>query len=151
VARAHGGLGGCGVLQRGGGDAEPLVGIDLYVAPDRQKHGDTPAPPPTPDDGTVRSAMRAKLQTAAGHAVYASAGDRGTGVRTDQSCPRLPALLVPGIRQGPGGVQLICLTHNLLKLFGGVAPPGGVTEESRQASPERARALREGYRAPAAG
>ena len=46
-----------------------LDGIALYVAPDRQNHGDAPAPPA--DDGTVRGAMRAKLQTAAGHAVYA--------------------------------------------------------------------------------
>ena len=46
-----------------------LAGTDLYVAVDRQQHGK--APPPPVDDGAVRSAMRAKLQTAAGHAVYA--------------------------------------------------------------------------------
>jgi hypothetical protein len=43
-----------------------LVGIALCVPPDRQKHGDT-LPPPA-EDGTVCSAMRATLQTAAGHA-----------------------------------------------------------------------------------
>jgi len=46
-----------------------LDGIALYVPPDRQTHGEAPAPPA--DDGTVIGAMRAKLQTAAGHAVYA--------------------------------------------------------------------------------
>ena len=51
--------------------AEALAGIDLHVAPQRQKHGDASALPRAPDDGTVIGAMRAKLQTTAGHAVYA--------------------------------------------------------------------------------
>jgi transposase len=96
--------------------AESLRGIDLHVAPDRQPHGKAPAPPA--DDGTVRGAMRAKLQTAAGHAVYALR----------------KAIVEPVFGQIKGGrsfrrfsfrgfakVQaewlLICLTHNLLKLF----------------------------------
>jgi len=49
--------------------APALAAIDLYVAVDRQKPGETPAPPGV--DGTVRGAMRARLQTAAGQAIYA--------------------------------------------------------------------------------
>jgi transposase len=98
--------------------AEALVGIDLHVAPDRQKHGDAPAPPPLPDDGTVRGAMRAKLQTAAGHAVYALRKaivepvfgqiKDGRGFRR---------FSFRGLRNVQAEWQVICLTHNLLKLF----------------------------------
>lgn len=98
--------------------AEALVGIDLHVAPDRQKHGEAPAPPPRPDDGTAISAMRAKLQTAAGHAVYALRKaivepvfgqiKDGRGFRR---------FSFRGLRNVQAEWQVICLTHNLLKLF----------------------------------
>lgn len=96
--------------------APALAGTTLYVAVDRQQHGEAPAPPP--DDGTVRGAMRAKLQTAAGHAVYA--------LRKAIVEPVFGQIKgVRGFRRfsfrGLGKVQaewqLICLTHNLLKLF----------------------------------
>jgi hypothetical protein len=93
-----------------------LGGIDLYVPPDRQKHGK--APPPPADDGTVRSAMRAKLQTAAGHALYALRKAIVEPVFGQIKDAR-------GFRRfsfrGLGKVHaewlLICLTHNLLTLF----------------------------------
>jgi len=98
--------------------AEALVGIDLHVAPDRQKHGEAPAPPPRPDDGTAISAMRAKLQTAAGHAVYALRKaivepvfgqiKDGRGFRR---------FSFRGLGKVQAEWQMICLTHNLLKLF----------------------------------
>jgi transposase len=98
--------------------AEACVGIDLHVAPDRQKHGDAPAPPPRPDDGTVSGAMRAKLQTAAGHAVYALRKaivepvfgqiKDGRGFRR---------FSFRGLGKVQAEWQMICLTHNLLKLF----------------------------------
>lgn len=98
--------------------AEPLVGIDLYVAPDRQKHGDTPAPPPTPDDGTVRSAMRAKLHTAAGHAVYALRKAIVEPVFGQIKAARgFRRFSFRGFAKVQAEWQLICLTHNLLKLF----------------------------------
>ncbi len=98
--------------------AEALVGIDLYVAPDRQKHGDAPALSTWSDDGTASTVMRAKLQTAAGHAVYA--------LRKAVVEPVFGQ--IKGARhfrrfsfRGHGKVTaewlLICLTHNLLKLF----------------------------------
>ena len=95
-----------------------LAGIDLYVAVERQKHGETPSTP-VPEDGTVLGALRAKVASTAGRAVYA-----------------LRKMIVEPvfgqIKAGPqafrrfsfrglGKVQaewlLICLTHNLLKLF----------------------------------
>jgi transposase len=95
-----------------------LAGIALYVPPDRQKHGEAPAPPPIPEDETVWGAMRAKLQTAAGHAVYALRKAIVEPVFGQIKGAR-------GFRRfsfrGLGNVQaewlLICLTHNLLKLF----------------------------------
>jgi transposase len=98
--------------------AEPLRGIDLYVAVDRQKHGDASAPPPCPDDGTVTGAMRAKLQTAAGHAVYAlrkaivePVFGQIKGVRGFRR------FAFRGLSKVQAEWQVICLTHNLLKLF----------------------------------
>jgi len=94
-----------------------LAGIDLYVAVARQQHGETPAPP-RPDDGTSIGAMRAKLQTAAGHALYALRKAIVEPVFGQIKDAR-------GFRRfsfrGLGKVHaewlLICLTHNLLKLF----------------------------------
>ena len=98
-----------------------LGGIDLYVAPGRQKHGDTPpagaALPPTPDDGPGRGAMRAKLQTAAGHAVYAlrkAIVEPVFGqIKTARGFRRFS---FRGLAKVQAEWQLICLTHNLLKL-----------------------------------
>lgn len=98
--------------------AEALARVDLYVAVERQKHGEAPAPPPRPADGTVIGAMRAKLQSAAGHAVYALRkaivepvfgqikDARGFRHFSFRGLPKVQAEWL-----------LICLTHNLLKLF----------------------------------
>ena len=95
-----------------------LAGIDLYVAVDRQKHGDAPAPPPRPDDGTVTGAMRAKLQTAAGHAVYALRKAIVEPVFGQIKAPRgFRRFSFRGFGKVQAEWQVICLTHNLLKLF----------------------------------
>ena len=89
----------------------------LYVAPDRQKHGNTPAPPHS-DDGTVRGAMRAKLQTAAGHTVYAlrkAIAEPVFGQIKDG--PGFRRCSFRGLAKAQAEWLLICLTHNLLKLF----------------------------------
>ncbi len=99
-----------------------LAGIDLHVAPDRQKHGAPPAagtgPPPGSDDGTAMTAMRAKLQTAAGHAVYAL---RKTivepvfgQIKTGRGFRRFS---FRGLQKVQAEWQMVCLTHNLLKLY----------------------------------
>ena len=96
-----------------------LAAIDLYVAVERQQHGAAPVRAhPAPDAGTAIGAMRAKRQTAAGHAVSALCNGivepvcgQITGGR---GCRRFSF-------RGLGKVRaewlLMCLTHNLLKLF----------------------------------
>jgi len=97
--------------------ADALGSIDLHVAPDRQKHGEAPAPP-RPDDGTARGAMRAKLQTAAGRAVYAlrkAIVEPVIGQIKDGRGFR--RFSFRGLSKVQAEWQIICLTHNLLKLF----------------------------------
>ena len=106
--------------------AEALAGTDLYVAPDRQKHGEAPTPSPPPDDGTVRGTMRAKLQTAAGHAVYALRKAIVEPVFGQIKGTRgFRRFSFRGFAKVQAEWQLICLTHNLLKLFrAGWGPQG---------------------------
>jgi hypothetical protein len=97
-----------------------VAGIDLHIATGRQKHGDPPGPidEPLAEHASAKEAMRHKLRTAAGHAIY----------------KRRKAIVEPvfgqtkerrGFRRfsfrGTARVRaewrLICLTGNLLKLF----------------------------------
>jgi transposase len=99
--------------------AEALAGIELYVAPDRQKHGEAPGPVPVPEDGTTAiAAMRAKLQTAAGHAVYtlrkAIVEPVFGQIKDTRGFRRFS---FRGTLKVRAEWLLICLTHNLLKLF----------------------------------
>ena len=95
-----------------------FAGIDMYVPPDRHPHG-REAPTGRSRQGPLSETMRSKLQTVTGRAVYArrktipepvfgqikqGRGFRRFGLR--------------GIRKVQGEWALICLTHNLLKLFG---------------------------------
>jgi len=94
-----------------------LAAVDLYVAADRQPHGEAPAPV-VREDGTVIGRMRAKIASDAGQAIYALRKTIIEPVFGQIKGPR-------GFRRfsfrGRGKVQaewlLICLTHNLLKLF----------------------------------
>jgi len=95
-------------------------GVDPYLSVGRQPHGGADGTPPPPESDCKR-AMRAKLQTTAGHATYA----------------RRKAVVEPSFGQikeargfrrmrlrGTAAVRaewaLICSGHNLLKLFGAV-------------------------------
>ena len=115
-ARPTAASGDAGYFSEAAVTAESLRGIDLYVPPDRQQHGKAPAPPA--DDGTVRGAMRATLQTAAGHAVYAlrkAIVEPVFGqIKGARSFRRFS---FRGFVKVQAEWQLICLTHNLLKLF----------------------------------
>ena len=100
--------------------ASPLQGIDLFVAPDRQKHGEkwpsTTGPPPP--GASVTEQMRHKLRTAEGQAVYKLRKavvepvfgqiKEGRGFRRFR---------LRGLAKVQGEWKLICATHNLLKLF----------------------------------
>jgi transposase len=96
--------------------APEVAAIDLYVPPDRQKHGDAPAP--LLDDGTVSGTMRAKVRSAAGHARYAlrkAIVEPVFGqIKDARGFRRFSFRGVPKVQ---AEWRLICLTHNLLKLF----------------------------------
>jgi hypothetical protein len=98
--------------------AKAVAGVELYVPPER------PSPPP-PDAaaapaGSVREQRRHKLRTPEGQAVSRMRQaivepvfgqiKEGRGVRR---------FVFRGVAQGAAEWTLICLTHNLLKLFRG--------------------------------
>ena len=97
--------------------APQFAGIDFYVPPDRQPHGRVAAAGRS-RQGAFSEAMRTKLQTAAGRAVYARRKTipepvfgqikQGRGFRR---------FWLRGVGKVRGEWGLICLTHNLLKLF----------------------------------
>jgi transposase len=98
--------------------APALAAIDLYVPPDRQQHGDAPVPAPLPDDGTVIGAMRAKVRGLAGHALYALRKAIVEPVFGQIKAARgFRRFSVRGLVKVRAEWLLICLTHNLLKLF----------------------------------
>ena len=49
--------------------------------------------------------------------VRGAQGDRGASLRTDQAGARAPAVLLRGIVKVRGEWALVCLTHNILKLY----------------------------------
>jgi hypothetical protein len=97
-----------------------LTGVDLYVAPDRQKDGAplAPQPAPAPGEDAVIAQMRHKLQTAAGQAAHALQKAVVESVFGQIKAGR-------GFRRFAFRRQvkvarewlMICLTHNLLTLF----------------------------------
>jgi transposase len=106
-----------GYFSEGNLTAPGLRGIALYVPPDRQPHGGTLTASGRSRSPTAEQ-MRAKLRSAAGHAVYALRKmivepvfgqiKEVRGFRRF-SCRGLPKVTAEWV--------LICLTHNLLKLF----------------------------------
>jgi transposase len=112
-----------------------LKGVELLVAPDRQKHGGQATdavvrPAAEPDAGTVAAkasvaeAMRQKLSSAEGKAVFkmrkAVVEPVFGQIKERRGFRRF---LFRGLKKVQAEWQIICLTHNLLKLFGaGVCP-----------------------------
>jgi len=98
--------------------APAVAGIALYVPPDRQPHGDAAVPTPLPDAGTVIGAMRAKVRGPVGHALYAlrkAIVEPVFGQIKDARGFR--RFSFRGLLKVQAEWLLICLTHNLLKLF----------------------------------
>ena len=99
-----------------------LQGIDLYVAPERLRHGEKieevgdDAPPSAKP--TLIEQMREKLKTAHGHAVYkmrkAIVEPVFGQIKEVRGFRRFS---LRGEEKVASEWQLICLTHNLLKLF----------------------------------
>jgi hypothetical protein len=97
-----------------------LQEIDLFVAPDRQKHGEkrpTTSGPPPPG-ASVAEQMRHKLRTAEGQAVYklrkAVVEPVFGQIKEARGFRRF---LLRGLEKVQAEWQMICATHNLLKLF----------------------------------
>ena len=98
-----------------------LEGIDLLVAPERQKHGEEGAGasgPPPPEAG-VAERMREKLRSAEGRAVYKMRKAVVEPVFGQIKEARgFRKFLLRGLENVQAEWKLICATHNLLKLFG---------------------------------
>jgi transposase len=96
------------------------LGLDPYIATERQRHHAlTPAvATPVPAKATAQEAMRAKLRTARGRAVY--------GLRKGVVEPVFGQIKgargfrrfsLRGLEKVRGEWRLVCLTHNLLKIW----------------------------------
>lgn len=102
--------------------AKALEGVDLYVPPERPPHMAPVAvvPEVAPSEGSVREQMRYKLNTPEGQGVYKMRKaivepvfgqiKEGRGFRR---------FSLRGLAQVAAEWSIICLTHNLLKLFRG--------------------------------
>jgi len=97
-----------------------LAGTDLLVPPDRQKHGENVpcATGPPPPEATVAERMRHKLRTPEGRAVYkmrkAVVEPVFGQIKERRGFRRF---LLRGLEKVQAEWQMICATHNLLKLF----------------------------------
>jgi transposase len=96
-------------------------GFDPHIATERQRHHSTtttatqePGAPPT----TAKEKMQAKLKTAAGRAVYARRKAIVEPVFGQIKEARgFRRFLLRGLAQIRGEWRLVCLTHNLLKIW----------------------------------
>ena len=95
--------------------------IDAYIATGKPKHGEyRQACPrgPLPKNATRVERMKRKLQTKAGRAVYAA---RKTIVEPVfgqiKQARGFRQFLLRGLRKVQGEWALVCLTHNILKLY----------------------------------
>jgi hypothetical protein len=96
--------------------------IDVYIATARQKHGKKPSPckrGPLPQGATHVDKMTRKLQTKAGAAVYAARKSIVEPVFGQIKQARgFRQFLLRGIEKVRGEWALVCLTHNVLKMYG---------------------------------
>ena len=101
------------------------AGFDPSIATERQRHhsASTPAAPespraPEPPPATAKEKMQAKLKTAAGRAVYARRKAIVEPVFGQIKEARgFRRFLLRGLAQIRGEWRLVCLTHNLLKIW----------------------------------
>ena len=102
--------------------APELAPIECYVPPDRQAHSGVWTPGRSRH--AVSEQMRAKLQTAAGRAIYARRKTLPEPVFGQIKEARgFRRFWLRGVRNVRAEWAMICLTHNLLKLFRAQACP----------------------------
>jgi transposase len=95
------------------------MGIDPHVATGRQKHHEAPVEPAAPTaQASVEEKMQYKLKTAAGKALYAARKHIVEPVfGMTKSARGIRRFLLRGLEKVSAEWQLICLTHNLLKIW----------------------------------
>ena len=102
-------------------EENPERRIDGYVATERQSHGEYKEPcprGPLPKGATRVDRMRRKLKTKAGKAVYATRKAIVEPVFGQIKQARgFRQFLLRGIDKVRGEWSLVCLTHNLLKIY----------------------------------
>jgi transposase len=95
--------------------------IDGYVATGRIKHGQRPLPVPRgriPKDASLKERMSRKLRTHKGRAIYSKRKEISEPVFGQIKHVRgLRQFLLRGVHKVSAEWDLICLGHNLLKLF----------------------------------
>ncbi|HEY3316215.1 MAG TPA: IS1182 family transposase [Bacillota bacterium] len=95
-------------------------GVDFYVPPDKQKHGDglSPVTDPVPKDAPMTERMRHRLRTEHGREIYAKRKAIVEPVFGQIKEVRgFRRFSFRGLTKVTAEWDLICLTHNLLKLF----------------------------------
>ena len=100
---------------------QPEQKIDGYIATERQKHDEYKEPcprGPLPQDATRVDRMRRKLKTKVGKAVYAARKAIVEPVFGQIKQARgFRQFLLRGLEKVRGEWSLVCLTHNILKLY----------------------------------
>jgi hypothetical protein len=97
------------------------IGMDPHFAVGRQKHHEAPVPAPatTPSvEANVKEKMQHKLRSASGRALYAARKHIVEPVFGQiKSARGIRKFLLRGLEKVSAEWQLICLTHNLLKIW----------------------------------
>lgn len=100
---------------------ESVAGIDLHIATGRMKHGETieTVSEPPPHQATAKEAMRHKLRSEAGRSIYkmrkAIVEPVFGQIKEQRGFRRFSLRGLQNVRRE---WKLVCLTSNLLKLFG---------------------------------
>jgi transposase len=102
--------------------------IEPFIPRDRIKHSDPPEPAPhgrIPNDTSVVDRMLRKLKTKAGKKTYLKRKETVEPVFGQIKEARgIRAFLLRGLEKVKAEWYLICLTHNILKLWGWFCPDG---------------------------
>jgi transposase len=97
------------------------LGVDPYIPPDRHKHGEKSPPVargPIPKGATAKERMRRKLRTRKGRRIYARRKAIVEPVFGQIKGRGFRQFLLRGEWKARGEWSLICLSHNLWKLYG---------------------------------
>jgi transposase len=94
------------------------MGLDPYIAVERQKHHEAASEPEPTAEADVKETMRRKLATASGKVLYAARKRIVEPVFGQTKGARgIRGFLLRGLEKVAAEWQLICLTHNLLKIW----------------------------------